>query len=123
MGLENKVTLIGRVGQDVDFKTLTGGVKVANVSLATTERYKDDKGELKTNTEWHKLVFFGAKAELVNKWVEKGNQIGVEGKLKYDKWIDKDTGSKKSSSKVVCSEVMFLERKNKEGEKDVALPF
>lgn len=83
----NQVNLIGRVGQDPEVKYLPGGDAVANVSLATSERWKDKAtGEQKESTEWHRLTFYGKLAEVVGNYVKKGSQIYVCGSNKTRKW-------------------------------------
>ena len=84
----NKVILIGNVGGDPEIRRMPSGDAVANVSIATSETWKDKRGQKQERTEWHRVVFFGKLAEIVEKWVLKGSKIYVEGKLrtrKYDK--------------------------------------
>lgn len=111
MSLKNKVSLIGNVGQEVELKSLHNGF-VVNLSLATTEKYKNKSGELISETEWHNLVFFNQKAELVGKYVKKGSKIAIEGKLKYEDWVDKETQQKRKSTKIIVSEILFLDNKD-----------
>ena len=86
----NKVILLGNVGKDVDVKTLESGLKVAITTLATNESYKNKKnGEKHTITEWHNLEFIGNVAEIVEKYVKKGDPIYVEGKIKTTKYNEK----------------------------------
>lgn len=111
MSLKNKVTLIGNVGNDIELKSLQNGF-VANVSLATSEKYKNKEGQIVVDTEWHKLVFFGKIAELVGKYVKKGSKIAIEGKLKYEEWTDKEIQKKRFTTKIIVSEVLFLDNKD-----------
>lgn len=79
----NRVTLLGTVGKDPEVKTLDGGVKVAKFSLATNESYKDKNGQKIENTEWHNLSAWNKLAEIIEQYVKKGNNLYVEGKIKY----------------------------------------
>ncbi|MDD5385312.1 MAG: single-stranded DNA-binding protein [Gallionella sp.] len=86
----NRVTLVGRLGQDPDQRFLPNGDAVANVSLATSEKWTGKDGEKQEATEWHNLVFYKRLAEVAGEYLRKGSQIYVEGKLKTRKWVDKD---------------------------------
>lgn len=97
----NRVTLMGRVGADPEIRTFQSGEKVANMRLATSERWKDKQtGEKKEATEWHTVAVFGPVAEVVEKYVHKGDQILVEGKLQTRKWQDQ-SGQDRYSTEVV----------------------
>ena len=90
MSSVNKVTLVGRLGQDPETKDVNG-TTVANFSLATSETWKDkDSGDKKERTEWHRLVAWGRQAEIVGEYLTKGSLIYVEGQLQTRKWTDKD---------------------------------
>ena len=78
----NKVTLIGNVGKDPEIKTLASGNKVANITLATSERYKDRNGEQKEDTEWHSVQAFGKLADVVERFVHKGSLLYLDGKIR-----------------------------------------
>jgi single-strand DNA-binding protein len=84
----NKVMLIGHLGKDPEVKTLENGNKVAKVSLATTERYKDKAGIVQESTEWHNLEMWGDQAKLAEQYLRKGKFVYVEGKIKTDSWED-----------------------------------
>lgn len=104
----NKVILIGNLGNDPDTRYTSSGAAVANVSLATSESWKDkDTGEQQERTEWHRVVFFGRLAEIVSEYLRKGSQIYVEGRLQTRKWQDKD-GNDRYSTEVVASEMQML---------------
>ena len=105
--LRNKVQLIGRIGQSPEVKHLESGKTVANFSLATNERYKNNKGELVENTEWHNLVAWGKTAEIIEKYVEKGSEIAIEGKLTNRSWKDKE-GNKKYATEVLVNELLLM---------------
>jgi len=105
--LKNKVQLIGNVGGEPSITNLEGGKKVARVSLATNENYKNTKGEKVISTQWHTLVAWGKTAELIEKYVVKGKEIAIEGKLISRTYDDKE-GNKKYVSEVVVSEILLL---------------
>jgi len=92
--LKNKVQLVGHVGQDPEIKTFEGEKKLANFTLATNEVYKNDKGEKVEETQWHRLVAWGKTAETIEKYVTKGKEIAIEGKLNHRSYDDKN-GEKK----------------------------
>jgi single-strand DNA-binding protein len=99
----NRVTLLGNVGRDPEIRRTQGGETVANVSLATNERWKDKStGEKRERVEWHRLVFFGKVAEVVEKYVRKGSRVLVEGKMQTRKWEDQ-SGAEKYTTEVVIS--------------------
>jgi single-strand DNA-binding protein len=95
----NKITLIGNVGRDPEVRQLPSGDAVANFTLATSETWKDKKGEKQERTEWHRVDVFGKLAEVVESYVKKGSKVYVEGAMTYDEWTDKD-GNKKTAAKV-----------------------
>ena len=87
----NKAILIGRLGRDPEVKTLQNGDKVANLSLATSERWKDKHtGERKEKTEWHKITVWRGLAEVAEKYLNKGDQVMIEGKIETRKWQDQN---------------------------------
>jgi single-strand DNA-binding protein len=105
--LRNKVQLIGHVGNDPEIKSFEGGKKLANLSLATNESYKNDKGEKVEETQWHKLVAWGKTAEIIEKYVTKGKEIAIEGKLTHKSYDDKN-GEKRYITEVVVDDVLLL---------------
>lgn len=105
--MRNKVQLIGHVGNDPEIKTLEGGRKWANFTLATNENYKNDKGEKVEETQWHKLVAWGKTAEIIEKYVTKGKEIAIQGKLSHRSYDDKN-GEKRYITEVVVNEVLLL---------------
>ena len=105
--MRNKVQLIGHVGQDPEVKDLEGGKKVANLTLATNDYYNNDKGEKVENTEWHKVSAWGKTAEIIEKYVVKGKEIAVEGKLTHRSYEDKD-GTKRYVTEVVANDILLL---------------
>lgn len=105
--LRNKVQLIGHVGQDPEIKTLEGDRKVANLTIATNEVYKNEKGEKVEETQWHRISAWGKTAEVIEKYVTKGKEIAVEGKLTHRSYEDKN-GDKKYYTEVVVNELLLL---------------
>ena len=105
--MKNKVQLIGHVGQEPEIKTFGEGKKVANISLATNESYTNSKGEKVEETQWHKVKAWGKVAEIIEKYVTKGKEIAIEGKLTYSDYLDKD-GVKRYVTEVVASDVLLL---------------
>ena len=100
-GSVNKVILIGNLGRDPEIRTMQNGGKVANLSLATSESWKDKStGERKERSEWHRVVIFGPLAETAEKYLKKGSKVYLEGSLQTRKWTDKD-GAEKYSTEVV----------------------
>ncbi|MFT4757908.1 MAG: single-strand DNA-binding protein [Vicingaceae bacterium] len=105
--MKNRVQLIGHVGNDPEIKTFEGGKTVANLTIATNDSYKNDKGEKVEQTEWHKVVAWGKTAEIIEKYVTKGKEIAIDGKLTHRSYEDKN-GEKRYVTEVVASEVMLL---------------
>ena len=113
MAYLNSVNLIGAVGNDPEVRTLQGGAKVASFRLATTERYKDRDGNQKEQTEWHNITVWNGKADFVEKYVKKGNNLFISGKLATRQWTDQ-SGNKRYSTEVVAENIQMLDRKPKE---------
>lgn len=105
--MKNRVQLIGHVGQEPEVKTFDGGKKVANITIATNDYYTNDKGEKVENTEWHKVVAWGKTAEIIEKYVTKGKEIAIDGKLTHRNYDDKD-GTKRYVSEVVINDILLL---------------
>jgi single-strand DNA-binding protein len=105
--MKNTVQLIGNVGNDPEIKTFDGGRKLANLTIATNDSYKNDKGEKVEQTEWHKVVAWGKTADLIEKYVTKGLQIGIEGKLTHRSYDDKN-GEKRYITEIVVNELLLL---------------
>ena len=103
----NKVMLIGRTGKDVELRYTQGGTAVANFSLATNEKYKDNAGEYQEKTEWHNIVVWGKLAEIAGEYLKKGSKAYFEGKLQTRKWDDKD-GNTRYSTEVVAQDMIML---------------
>ena len=109
--LRNKVQLIGNLGQNPEVKELNGGKKVAKFSLATNETYRNKAGEKVTDTQWHNLVAWGKTADIIEKYLKKGSEVAVEGKLLNRTWTDKE-GVKRYTTEVQVSELLMLGGKN-----------
>ena len=106
----NKVTLIGNLGKDPEIVQLEDQIKVAKFSLATSESYRDEKGEKHTTTEWHAIVLWRGLAELAEKYLHKGSSIYLEGKLKTRNYEDKN-GEKRYVTEVIGENLIMLDKK------------
>ncbi|WP_308501950.1 single-stranded DNA-binding protein [uncultured Alistipes sp.] len=108
----NKVILIGNVGMDPEVRTVEGGAKVARVRLATTERlYDRQSGETKEHTEWHTITLWRGLADVVDRYVRKGSQIYVEGRLRTREWMDKDN-NKRYTTEILADTMNLLGRRS-----------
>ena len=107
MSIRNKVTLIGRTGKEVEVFTYENGNLKASVSLATSDYYTNQNGEKVEQTEWHNLVGFGKVAEIMQKYVEKGKEIAIEGKITYKSYDGQD-GQKKYVTEIIVDEILLL---------------
>lgn len=104
----NKVTLIGNLGNDPDMKALPSGSQVANLSLATTDSWRDKgSGEMQERTEWHRVVFFDRLAEICGQYLKKGARVYVEGTLRTRQW--EQDGQKRYTTEIVGRELMMLD--------------
>jgi single-strand DNA-binding protein len=105
----NKVILIGNLGKDPEVRYTSGGQAVANLRIATSRSWTDKaSGQRKEETEWHDVEVWGKQAEQCGEYLAKGRQVFVEGRLKTDKWQDKQSGQERSKVKVVAESVRFL---------------
>ena len=105
--LRNKVQLIGNLGNDPEIITLESGKKLAKFSIATNESYKNAMGEKVTDTQWHNIIAWNKTADIIEKYVTKGNEIAIEGKLTSRSYENKE-GEKKNITEVVCNELLML---------------
>ena len=103
--LKNSVRLVGALGMDPEVKVFDTNKKLAKLSLATNESYKNDKSEKITDTQWHNLVIWGAQAQIAQDLLKKGDEIVVEGRLNNRSYVDKD-GNKKYTSEIVVNEFL-----------------
>jgi len=112
----NKVILIGNLGNDPDVRYTAGGAAVANISIATSESWKDkNTGDPQERTEWHRVVFFGRLAEIVSEYLKKGSKVYVEGRLQTRKWQDKQ-GNDRYSTEIVANEMQMLDSRGSSGD-------
>jgi len=108
MASVNKVILVGNLGRDPETRYMPNGEAVTNVSIATTDTWKDKTtGEKKEATEWHRLVFYRKLAEIAGQYLKKGSQIYVEGSLKTRKWTDKE-GAEKYTTEIIVDQMQML---------------
>ena len=107
MASVNKVILIGNLGADPETRYLPSGDAVANIRIATSEKWKDKSGEQQEHTEWHRIAFFGKLAEIAGEYLKKGSQVYVEGRLQTRKWQDKE-GQDKYSTEIVADRMQML---------------
>lgn len=110
--LKNKVQLIGHLGNVPEIKQVADNKKMARFSVATSESYKNGKGEKVTETQWHNLVAWGKVAELAEKYLQKGSEVAIEGKLVNKNYTDKE-GIKRYSTEIQVNEVLLLGNKQK----------
>jgi len=108
--MKNRVQLIGHLGKDPEVKAIDNGNKMARFTIATNETYQNNKGEKVTDTQWHNVVAWGKTAELVEKLLQKGHEVALEGKLENRSYTDKD-GKKRYITEVVTSEFLLLTKK------------
>lgn len=112
MGYLNKAQIIGNLGADPDLRYLSSGSAVANLSVATTEKWKDkNSGEQKERTEWHKVSMFGRLAEIAGEYLNKGSQVYIEGRLRTRKWQDKD-GNDRWTTEINADQLVMLSSRN-----------
>ena len=105
----NKVILIGNLGKDPEVRYMPSGGAVANVTLATSESWKDKQsGEKQERTEWHNVVFYNRLAEIAGEYLKKGSQVYVEGSLRTRKWQDKNSGADRYTTEIIASEMQML---------------
>lgn len=97
----NSVTLLGRIGQEPELKYTNSGQALVNASMATNEVWTKD-GQRQEKTEWHELVFWGKTAEIAGKYVHKGDQLLVTGRLQTRSWVDRETNGKRYITEIVC---------------------
>jgi single-strand DNA-binding protein len=107
--MRNKVQLIGHVGQEPEIKTFDGGKKVANLTIATNEVYYKENGDKVENTEWHRVSAWGKTADIIEKYVTKGKEIAIEGKLTHRSYDDKD-GNKRYITEVMVNELVLMSK-------------
>ncbi len=104
----NKQILIGNLGKDPELKTTPSGTEVVQLSMATNEKWKDSSGQQKTDTQWHNLVFWGAKAKTIAQYGKKGMELYVEGKTEHRTYTDSKTGVEKRTTQVRVDNFVFV---------------
>jgi len=107
----NKVMLIGNLGKDPELRYTTNGVAVASFSLATTDSWKDQDGNMQERTEWHNIVAWKKLAEICGEWLKKGKKVYIEGRIQTRNYDDKNTGSKKYFTEIVAETMIMLDSK------------
>lgn len=107
----NKAMIIGRLGQDPDVRYTQSNTAVANMSIATSERYKDKSGEWKENTEWHRVVAWGRTAEICQEYLKKGSLVYIEGPIQTRQWEDKD-GQTRYTTEIKALTMTMLDSKS-----------
>ncbi len=115
MASVNKVILVGNLGRDPEIRYLPSGDPVANITLATSSRYKGKDGNMVEETEWHRVTFFGKLADIVGQYLKKGRSVYVEGRLKTRKYTDKD-GVEKYATDIIANEMQMLGSREGMGE-------
>ncbi|MDX1639921.1 MAG: single-stranded DNA-binding protein [Balneolaceae bacterium] len=112
----NKAMIIGRLGQDPEVRYTQSNTAVANLSVATSERYKDSSGEWKENTEWHRVVAWGRLAEICQEYLKKGSQVYIEGPIQTRKWEDRDGQTRYTTEIKALTLTMLDSRSDREGD-------
>ncbi len=108
----NKVILIGNLGQDPELRYTPSGMAVVNITLATSESWKDKQsGEMQERTEWHRIVFYQRLAEIVGEYLRKGSKVFVEGRLRTTKWQDKTSGQDRYTTEIIADNMQMLDSK------------
>ena len=107
MASVNKVILIGNLGRDPETRFMPSGDAICNISIATTENWKDKNGEKQEKTEWHRVAFFGKLAEIAGEYLKKGRQVYIEGRLQTRKWQDKE-GQDRYTTEIVADRMQML---------------
>ena len=109
MASVNKVIIVGNLGRDPEMRSFPSGDQVANVTIATTDRWRDkNSGENREATEWHRVVFNGKLAEIVGQYLRKGSQVYVEGSLRTRKWTDQATGQERYATEIRADAMQML---------------
>lgn len=107
MASVNKVILIGNLGKDPETKYMTNGDAITNITIATTDTWKDKNGEKQEKTEWHRVVFYRKLAEIAGEFLKKGSSAYIEGRLETRKWTDK-AGVERYTTQIICDEMKML---------------
>ena len=123
MGSVNKAIIIGNAGKDPETKYTDAGLAVCTLTLATKHSWKEKEGQRQEKTEWHRVVFWGKLAEIVDRYIRKGSQVYVEGRIETRKWTDKN-GNDKYTTEIVADQMQMLgNRPKQEIDNDEEVPF
>ncbi len=107
----NKVILVGNCGNDPEVRATNAGKSVTNISVATSESWNDESGNLQERTEWHKIVFFGRLAEIAGEYLKKGSKVYIEGSLRTRKWKDQQD-VERYTTEIIASEMQIVDSRN-----------
>jgi len=111
-GSVNKVILVGNLGRDPEVRYTPNGLAVANITIATTEQWKDKQSnENQERTEWHRVVFYSRLAEIAGEYLRKGSKIYIEGRLQTRKWVDKNTNQDRYTTEIIADSMQMLDSK------------
>ena len=112
----NKVIIVGNCGQDPEIRYMPSGGAVTNISVATSESWKDkNTGEQQERTEWHRVVFFNRLAEIAGEYLKRGSKVYLEGSLRTSKWQDKESGQDRYTTEIVANEMQMLDSRGGQG--------
>jgi len=112
----NKVILIGNLGKDPEVRYMPSGSAVTNITIATSETWKDKQsGDRQERTEWHNVVFFNRLAEIAGEYLKKGSKVYIEGSLRTRKWQDKNSGQDRYTTEIVANEMQMLDSRGGSG--------
>ena len=111
----NKAILIGNLGRDPEVRTTTSGQRVANFTLATSRSWTGQDGQRQEKTEWHSIVVWGKLAEICEKYLVKGKQVYIEGRIETRSWQDKESGATKYKTEIICEQMTMLGRASDRG--------
>lgn len=103
----NRVTILGNLGKDPELRKTGGGASICNLSVATSDQWRDESGEKKEKTEWHRITVFGKSADNCAKYLAKGRSVLVEGKIETREWKDKE-GQRRFTTEIMAQNVQFL---------------
>lgn len=116
MASVNKAILVGRLGRDPEIRYSADGAAVCNISVATESTWKDkSSGERKSETEWHRVVFYNRLAEIAGEYLKKGREVYIEGRIKTRKWADKETGQDRYSTEIIGDQLQMLGGRDDDG--------
>ncbi len=108
----NKVIIVGNLGQDPEVRYMPNGNAVANFTVATSESWKDQQGQLQERTEWHRIVVYRRLAEIAGEYLRKGSKVYLEGRLQTREWVDQQSQQKRYTTEIVANEMQMLDSRN-----------